>query len=110
MRADFLLNFRAPARETEAPRRGGPFISGRNGGGRNGGGRGGGRGAPSSRARRGAHSKELFLQANFRFLVADWADLAGSSRDPDHMVDWDDVVLVELGGGAAALRCAWTTG
>ena len=36
--------------------------------------------------------------------MADWADLAGSSRDPDHMVDWDDVVLVEL-GAAEPLRC-----
>ena len=29
--------------------------------------------------------------------MADWADLKGSATDPDHMVDWDDVVLVEAG-------------
>ena len=116
VRADFLLNFHAPARDTEAARRGGSFGAQHGGGpfGRGGGGRGGGRGGASSgvasaqrgarAARRATYSKELFLQANFRFLVADWADLTGSSHDPDHMVDWDDVVLVEA-GAAEPLQC-----
>ena len=50
------------------------------------------------------YRKELFLQANFRFLVADWADLRGAASDPDHMVDWDDVVLVEM-ASATPLSC-----
>ena len=64
-------------------------------------GRGGGR---TKTTRRNVYRKELFLHANFRFLVADWADLRGAATDPDHMVDWDDVVAVEL-GAAAPLAC-----
>ena len=100
VRADFLLNFRTPEHE-------GVGGSGRGRGGRGGAsGRGGGSGRGGARrdraparktARRGVYRKELFLQANFRFLVADWADLKGSATDPDHMADWDDVVLVEAG-------------
>ena len=111
VRADFLLNFHAPARDTEATRRG-SFGAQHGGGlfGRGGGGRGGASSGVASaqrgarRARRATYSKELFLQANFRFLVADWAELTGSSHDPDHMVDWDDVVLVEA-GAAEPLQC-----
>ena len=61
--------------------------------------------APSRRlARRGIYRKELFLQANFRFLVADFANLDGAANDPDHVVDWDDVVLVEM-ASEAPLTC-----
>ena len=99
VRADFLLNFRTPEHGASAARAAvgaaaaarPVAAAGPAGGARN-------DRAPARRtARRGVYRKELFLQANFRFLVADWADLKGSATDPDHMVDWDDVVLVEAG-------------
>ena len=73
VRADFLLNFHAPARDTEAARRSGSFGAQHGGGpfGRGGGGRGGGRGGGSSgvasaqRAageRRGARRHEAVVQ------------------------------------------------
>ena len=107
VRADFLLNFTSPHREN---------LIGANTERARGAGRGGhgGRGAssraatrhhhPSRGQRRSVYRKELFLQANFRFLVADWADLRGAATDPDHMVDWDDVVLVEM-ASADPLSC-----
>lgn len=110
VRADFLLNFTSPHREnliganTERARGGGAGRGGH-------GGRGAGSRAatrhhhhPSRGQRRSVYRKELFLQANFRFLVADWADLRGAATDPDHMVDWDDVVLVEM-ASADPLSC-----
>ena len=113
VRADFLLNFTSPHREnlvganTERARgtgRGG----GRGGGAASAHGNRGNRGHrqphPSRGQRRSVYRKELFLQANFRFLVADWADLRGAASDPDHMVDWDDVVLVEM-ASATPLSC-----
>ena len=71
------------------------------------GGGGGGGGPGRKTVRRNVYRKELFLQANFRFLVADWADLKGSATDPDHVVDWDDVVLVEAGACSSlfAVHC-----
>jgi len=81
VRADFLLNFIHPPREREraVDRRA--------------------RTRPPTRrtTRSRAYEKELFLQANFRFLVADSADLRRSAHDADHMVSWDDVVRVEAG-------------
>ena len=112
VRADFLLNFTSPHREnliganTERARGGGAGRGGH-------GGRGAGASSraatrhhhhPSRGQRRSVYRKELFLQANFRFLVADWADLRGAATDPDHMVDWDDVVLVEM-ASADPLSC-----
>ena len=117
VRADFLLNFSTTQRETIVG--GGSGGSSRGGGGgagargghsqhsrhsQWGGGGGGGRAHPGparKTVRRNVYRKELFLQANFRFLVADWADLKGSATDPDHMVDWDDVILVEAGRARA---------
>ena len=111
VRADFLLNFN----RGETPGRGGGFSA--NDRRRT----SQGRGVNSSRGRFSSHSssknthtkkyhrrglfrKELFLAANFRFLIADWADLRGSSVDPDHVVDWDNVVLVEA-GACDPLQC-----
>ena len=111
VRADFLLNFTSPHRENLV----GANTERARGTGR-GGGRGGGAASahgnrghrhgphPSRGQRRSVYRKELFLQANFRFLVADWADLRGAASDPDHMVDWDDVVLVEM-ASATPLSC-----
>ena len=38
--------------------------------------------------------RNKFLQANFRFLVSDAADLRKHALDADLMLDWDDVVEV----------------
>ncbi len=105
VRADFLLNFTSPHREnlvganTERAR-----GTGRGAAHANRGNRGHRQPHPSRGQRRSVYRKELFLQANFRFLVADWADLTGAASDPDHMVDWDDVVLVEM-ASATPLSC-----
>jgi len=87
-RADFLLNFTHPPRVAST------------GGTRGGGGGRGGKATstrPTQKRRSVVYKKELFLQANFRFLVADSADLRRSAFDADHMVSWEDVVQVEAG-------------
>jgi hypothetical protein len=59
-----------------------------------------------------------FLQANFRFLVADTVDVAAFSAysaEADKMFDWDDVVQVRVaygwvgrgGGGAGHVVFVW---
>ncbi len=40
------------------------------------------------------YNRNKFLQANFRFLVSDAADLRRHAADADLMLDWDDVVEV----------------
>ncbi len=40
------------------------------------------------------YNRNKFLQANFRFLVSDAADLRRHEADADLMLDWDDVVQV----------------
>ena len=61
--------------------------------------------APSLEASEGAcTARSSSSRPTFRFLVADWADLRGAASDPDHMVDWDDVVLVEM-ASATPLSC-----
>lgn len=42
------------------------------------------------------YNKELFLQANFRFLVSDLADYSLNASDPDKMLQWEDVVAVNV--------------
>ncbi|CAK0785380.1 hypothetical protein CVIRNUC_008588 [Coccomyxa viridis] len=42
------------------------------------------------------YNRNKFLQANFRFLVSDAADLRRHEADADLMLDWDDVVQVEM--------------
>ena len=76
-RADFLLNFAPRARPARS--RIGSAREARRG------------------RSRGARAREraLFLQANFRFLVADSADLRACSRDADKMASWEDVVRVD---------------
>jgi hypothetical protein len=57
------------------------------------GGRGrGGRRGPGQRPQ--PYNRDKFLQANFRFLVSDAADLRRAAADADLMLDWDDVVEV----------------
>ncbi|KAK9803799.1 hypothetical protein WJX73_000160 [Symbiochloris irregularis] len=60
-----------------------------------------GRGAREGRNARPGHrpqpfSRNQFLQANFRFLVSDAADLRKHAADADLMLDWEDVVEVEM--------------
>lgn len=40
------------------------------------------------------YNKELFLQANFRFLVSDFGDYLLNSSDPDKMLQWEDIAAV----------------
>ena len=64
--------------------------------GRGGGGPLGTRGRSGSGRRAGPrpqpYNRNKFLQANFRFLVSDAADLRRHEADADLMLDWDDVV------------------
>ncbi len=60
------------------------------GGGWAGRGRGGRKGAPRPQP----YNRNKFLQANFRFLVSDTADLRRHEADADLMLDWEDIVQV----------------
>lgn len=40
------------------------------------------------------YSKDLFLQANYKFSVLDTGDYIRGSMDPDKMLEWEDVVCV----------------
>lgn len=52
---------------------------------------------PPRRQRRAQpYNKELFLQANFRFLVSDLGDYALNASDPDKMLQWEDVAVVNV--------------
>ncbi|BFI29806.1 hypothetical protein MPTK2_3g06120 [Marchantia polymorpha subsp. ruderalis] len=42
------------------------------------------------------YNKELFLQANFRFLVSDLGDYMLNTSDPDKMLQWEDVAAVDV--------------
>ena len=75
--------------------------------------RGRGGAAAGARGRAGAqrragprpqpYNRNKFLQANFRFLVSDAADLRRHEADADLMLDWDDVVQVH--GNFCILDC-----
>ncbi|KAK9835882.1 hypothetical protein WJX74_010176 [Apatococcus lobatus] len=90
--ANFLLNFRRDQYNEQGGRRGGG---------------GAGRGRSGSRRlppKPQPYNRNKFLQANFRFLVSDAADLRRHAADADLMLDWDDVVEVEM-LAPAPLRC-----
>jgi hypothetical protein len=42
------------------------------------------------------YNNELFLQANFRFLVSDLGDYVLNANDPNKMLQWEDVVVVNV--------------
>ena len=42
------------------------------------------------------YDRNKFLQANFRFLVSDSVDLRRHAGDADLMLDWDDVLQVDI--------------
>ncbi|KAL2636037.1 hypothetical protein R1flu_007516 [Riccia fluitans] len=54
--------------------------------------------APPARRQRKIQpfNKELFLQANFRFLVSDLGDYMLNTADPDKMLQWEDVAAVNV--------------
>eukprot|EP00850_Spirogloea_muscicola_P010334 SM000060S19666 [mRNA] locus=s60:422722:428188:- [translate_table: standard] len=54
------------------------------------------------RHRAPAYDRELFLQANFRFLVSDLGDYAAHVADPDRPIDWGDVAAVDVAVAAPA--------
>ncbi|CAK9202283.1 unnamed protein product [Sphagnum troendelagicum] len=55
------------------------------------------RAPPPRRQRRiEPYNKELFLQANFRFLVSDLGDYMLNASDPDKMLQWEDVAAVNV--------------
>lgn len=56
----------------------------------------GGRGARRQAQRPQPYNRNKFLQANFRFLVSDAADLRRHEANADLMLDWDDIVEVGI--------------
>ena len=76
LRANHLLNFqydpivRAPPRSHQPP--------------------------PRRQKRAQPYNKELFLQANFRFLVSDLGDYVLNASDPDKMLQWEDIAAVNV--------------
>ena len=57
--------------------------------------RSGGRPVRRNSIRREPYNANKFLQANFKFLVSDAADLRPHCRDADLMLDWGDVLEVQ---------------
>jgi len=54
------------------------------------------RGGRRPGARAEPYDRNKFMQANFRFLVSDAADLGAHHRDADLMLKWGDVLEVTL--------------
>ncbi|XP_004304564.1 PREDICTED: RING finger protein 10-like [Fragaria vesca subsp. vesca] len=56
------------------------------------------RGPPPPPARRQhkrkAYNKDLFLQANYKFVVLDAGNYSAESMDPDKMLRWEDIICV----------------
>lgn len=50
---------------------------------------------PARRQRkRRPYNKDLFLQANFKFMVLDSGNYSPESMDPDKMLQWEDIICV----------------
>jgi hypothetical protein len=47
-------------------------------------------------ARPQVYDRSKFLQANFRFCISDAVDISRYKADPDLMLDWEDVISVEM--------------
>lgn len=55
------------------------------------------RGPPPTTRRnqkRRPYNKDLFLQANFKFMVLDSGNYSSDSMDPDKMLQWEDIICV----------------
>lgn len=50
---------------------------------------------PRRPLRRKRYNKDLFLQANYKFVVLDSGDYAPESLDPDKMLNWEDIICVK---------------
>lgn len=50
---------------------------------------------PRRPLRRKPYNKDLFLQANFKFVVLDSGDYAPEFLDPDKMLNWEDIICVK---------------
>ena len=50
------------------------------------------------------YNKDLFVQAQFRFLVSDAVDVTGYLDSPDKMLDWEDVAVLES-TSESAIQC-----
>lgn len=48
----------------------------------------------SRRQKRKPYNKDLFLQANYKFIVLDSGNYSPESMDPDKMLQWEDIVCV----------------
>lgn len=44
--------------------------------------------------KRRPYNKDLFLQANYKFVVLDTGDHSPDSMDPDKMLQWEDIICV----------------
>uniref|UniRef100_A0A6N2M979 RING-type domain-containing protein n=1 Tax=Salix viminalis TaxID=40686 RepID=A0A6N2M979_SALVM len=49
---------------------------------------------PRRPQRKRAYNKDLFLQANYKFIVLDTGSYAPESMDPDKMLKWEDIICV----------------
>lgn len=50
---------------------------------------------PRRQQRRKPYNKDLFFQANYRFVVLDSGNYAAESMDPDKMLCWDDIICLK---------------
>ncbi|KAJ7976299.1 RING finger protein 10 [Quillaja saponaria] len=49
---------------------------------------------PRRQQKRKAYNKDLFLQANYKFVVLDSGNYSPESMDPDKMLLWEDIICV----------------
>ncbi|XP_028761141.1 RING finger protein 10 isoform X2 [Neltuma alba] len=49
---------------------------------------------PRRQQKKKPYNKDLFLQANYKFVVLDSGDYSPESLDPDKMLQWEDIVCV----------------
>ncbi|CAL5370339.1 unnamed protein product [Camellia sinensis] len=51
---------------------------------------------PRRHQKRKPYNKDLFLQANYKFVVLDSGDYTPESLDPDKMLRWEDIICMKL--------------
>ncbi|KAI3430854.1 hypothetical protein D9Q98_009263 [Chlorella vulgaris] len=94
--ANHLLSFQSRRDSERLAGGSGRGSGGGRGGGASRGGRGGGGLPRRPAAKPQPYDRNKFLQANFRFLVSDAVDVKRFAADPDLMLEWEDVVQVEM--------------
>ncbi|XP_047967210.1 RING finger protein 10 isoform X4 [Salvia hispanica] len=50
---------------------------------------------PRRQSRRKPYNKDLFFQANYKFVVLDTGNYAAESIDPDKMLCWEDIICLK---------------